>query len=68
MKRLLHLALVTAALTVLPYASPAEAAAGKPCLQEAIDSCNADFPGGGIYASALRGWCYIIRGGLCALE
>jgi hypothetical protein len=37
------------------------------CLIEAVDSCNADFGGAGnYYTVAIRGWCYMIRSGICA--
>ena len=38
------------------------------CLSEAVGSCNADFSGGGWIMAGIRGWCYVIRAGICAAE
>ncbi len=35
------------------------------CLREAIDSCNTDFPPSDKFGTAIRGWCYLIRTGMC---
>ena len=36
------------------------------CLIDAVASCNGDFGGNAnYYATAIRGWCYIIRAGIC---
>lgn len=36
------------------------------CLIEAVASCDEDFGGNSnYYTVAIRGWCYIIRSGLC---
>jgi hypothetical protein len=41
-------------------------AARADCLIEAVDSCNQDFGGSSnYYTVAIRGWCYIIRSGIC---
>lgn len=37
------------------------------CLIDAVESCNADFGGNSNYfTTSIRGWCYIIRSGMCA--
>jgi hypothetical protein len=37
------------------------------CLLEAVSSCNADFGGNSNYFTvAIRGWCFMIRDGICA--
>lgn len=38
------------------------------CLIDAVESCDNDFGGNSnYYAVAIRGWCYIIRSGLCGV-
>lgn len=65
MMRLLSAAALAAVVTILPNPVPADAAP-KPCLREAIDSCDADFPGETPEIIAIRGYCYMIRAALCA--
>ena len=38
------------------------------CVIDAVDSCNSDFGGsnGNYYTISIRGWCYLIRSGLCS--
>lgn len=37
------------------------------CLSEAVASCDADFGGNSNYFTvSIRGWCYMIRTGMCA--
>ncbi len=67
MKRFLTIAVFTAAVAMLPNPAPADAQGLKACLQEAVSSCRSDFPGAGVYESALRGWCYVIRSALCLI-
>jgi hypothetical protein len=55
---------------LLPHPLPAGAQDQKEsklrrCLQEAIASCDEDFGGETEYMVAIRGWCYMIRGGIC---
>lgn len=40
------------------------------CVIEAVESCDNDFGGSSnYYTIAIRGWCYIVRTGMCkALE
>ena len=41
-------------------------AARADCLIEAVESCNGDFGGStNYYTIAIRGWCYMIRAGIC---
>jgi hypothetical protein len=40
-------------------------AARADCLIEAVRSCNEDFPSTQKELVAIRGWCYLIRAGLC---
>jgi len=36
------------------------------CVIEAVDSCDRDFGGNSnYYTIAIRGWCYIVRSGIC---
>jgi hypothetical protein len=65
MRKLLSIVVVTGALGMLPHPVPADAAQSKSCLQNAVDSCDRDFPGGDRYTVAIRGWCYLIRTALC---
>jgi hypothetical protein len=36
------------------------------CLWEAISSCNADFGSVSDRLAGIRGWCYMIRWGMCS--
>lgn len=42
------------------------AVARADCLNEAIDSCNAEFSSLSDKLAGIRGWCYMIRWGWCA--
>lgn len=35
------------------------------CMGAAIKECDADFPVSDYYSVAIRGWCYLIRTGIC---
>lgn len=48
---------------VLVAATPAIARAS--CLTDSIGSCNADFPSSSDRLAGIRGWCYMIRWGMC---
>ena len=52
-------ALASGALLGTPRASSAS------CLTESVESCNADFPASQKELVAIRGWCYLIRSGIC---
>ena len=45
-------------------------AARADCVIDAVESCDRDFGGSSnYYTVAIRGWCYIVRTGMCkALE
>lgn len=61
MKRTLLVA-VLALGAILGSPRPARA----DCLIDSVASCNDDFGGNSnYYTIAIRGWCYIIRGGIC---
>ena len=40
------------------------------CLMDAVSSCNEDFgtANSNYYTISIRGWCYLIRAGLCAAD
>ena len=69
MKRLVVAALLAGGIAMLPNPTPADAQKGKldTCLHEAIESCDEDFDGNSIWVIAARGYCYIIRTGMCYL-
>lgn len=46
-------------------ASPGVARAS--CLLEAVHTCAAEFPASDWRMVAIRGWCYMIRSGVCKL-
>lgn len=50
---------------VLSLLAGTPAPARADCLNEAIASCNADFSGAGEKIVGTRGWCYMIRWGMC---
>lgn len=66
MKRLLLASMLVGSLGALPSSRPADAAAVD-CLVGSVNECNADFSPDSEYLIAIRGWCYIIRIGLCWL-
>lgn len=65
MKRIVASMAIVSAMLIFPSPRPADAQVATGCLDEAIASCDRDFPGGGIYESTIRGWCYIIRTAMC---
>ena len=59
-KTILATVLALGALLGSPRAARAD------CVIEAVESCNNDFGGANnYYTIAIRGWCYIVRTGLC---
>ncbi len=68
MRNVLGIVVLAGMLGLLSNPAPADAEDLDTCMQESIKSCDKDFPGGGLYSSSIRGWCYIIRTGMCALE
>lgn len=66
MKQLIASALLVGALGVLTNPPPADAQASfDKCLIAAVKSCDQDFAGGDPYTIAARGYCYLIRAGMC---
>lgn len=69
MKRLITMAGLLGALWVFPNPTTATAAtAAYGCLDEAIQSCDDEFGGNDRFTIAIRGWCYIIRTGICKAQ
>ena len=66
MKKLLTILLLAEALGALSSPAPADAAAVQTCLSESISSCDADFGGTTEKIIGIRGWCYMIRWGMCS--
>jgi hypothetical protein len=66
MKTLIASAVLAGAVALLPNPRPADAAEKlDKCLFEAIRSCDRDFGGFDPYTVAARGYCYMIRTGMC---
>jgi hypothetical protein len=72
MKQLIASAVLAGMVAMVPNASPADAKEKEDdrlakCLAEAITECDTDFDGDEIYVVAARGYCYMIRTGMCYL-
>ncbi|MGD8727314.1 MAG: hypothetical protein PVH40_06690 [Gemmatimonadales bacterium] len=68
MKQLMVSALLAGLVAMLPHPTPADAREDDrlaKCLAEAITECDRDFDGDEIYVVAARGYCYMIRTGMC---
>lgn len=68
MKRLMLTMAVVGTLGMAPAPVPADAAtaAAADCLVDSWHSCDSDFPSSSSEELiAIRGWCYLIRWGLC---
>ena len=67
MKRLMVAALLAGFLGLLPAPQPADAQESDTelCMREAIYTCDEDFDPDSELLVAVRGWCYMIRGGIC---
>lgn len=68
MKQLIASALLAGTVAMLPHPTPADAREKDKlatCLAEAIAECDEDFNGDEIYVIAARGYCYMIRTGMC---
>jgi hypothetical protein len=65
MKKLLAVLLLAGALGGLSDPAPADAAVLDECLNETIASCDNDFSGNTERDISIRGWCYMIRWGIC---
>lgn len=69
MKRLLTIAGLLGVLWVFPNPTTATAETTTDrCLDEAIRSCDDEFGGDDRFTIAIRGWCYIIRTGICKAQ
>jgi hypothetical protein len=66
MKTFITSAVLAGVVALLPNPQPADAIdrLGK-CLLEAVRSCDGDFAGNEPYTIAARGYCYMIRTGMC---
>lgn len=68
MKKLMLTMAVVGTLGMAPAPRPADAATAEDCLVYAWHSCDADFSSStSEKLIAIRGWCYLIRWGLCLL-
>ena len=68
MKQLIASALLAGTVAMLPNPTPADAREKDKlakCLAEAVTACDEDFTGDEIYVIAARGYCYMIRTGMC---
>lgn len=66
MHKLIASAVLAGVVALLPNPRPADAAEKlDKCLFEAIQSCDKDFAGFDPYTIAARGYCYMIRTGMC---
>jgi hypothetical protein len=68
MKQLIASALLGCTVAMLSHPTPADAREKDKlttCLTEAIAECDEDFSGDEIYVIAARGYCYMIRTGMC---
>ncbi len=65
MKRIVTTALLAGAFWVLPNPTPAGAETLQNCVDEAVASCDDEFGGDNFRTISVRGWCYMIRTGLC---
>ncbi len=64
--RKLMLAMVTVGtLGTMPAPRPADATVAVSCMDGVIAGCDEDFSTDNYYLIAIRGWCYMIRGGWC---
>lgn len=68
MRKLILAMATVGALGMAPAPVPADAATEGDCLLESYYSCSSEFPSSDTdKLIAIRGWCYLIRWGLCAL-
>lgn len=67
MKRLIMAVLLAGFMVLAPAPQPADAQATdlQRCLRGAIHTCDEDFDPDSEILVAVRGWCYMIRGGIC---
>ncbi|MEX0691063.1 MAG: hypothetical protein WD934_06140 [Gemmatimonadales bacterium] len=71
MTRFLGTLLVLGVTGLVAHPTPADAQTSDTehrlvkCMNEAVESCDEDFPSDGWRESAIRGWCYLIRTAMC---
>ncbi len=67
MKALMTSLLLAGAVAMVPNPQPADAQDDKlaKCLAEAVSTCDEEFEGWDPYMTAVRGYCYMIRTGMC---
>lgn len=67
MKQIITAMVMVGALGMLPNPTPADAGIFKlvKCMSESVKSCDRDFEGNSPEMVAIRGWCYMIRTGIC---
>lgn len=56
---------LVSALTLAGGVTPVRAMTVTQCAIQAVRDCDAQFPPGDRWATAIRGWCYIIHTGMC---
>ena len=57
---------LASALTLAGGVTPVRAATTlTKCMIQAVADCDARFPPGDRWSTAIRGWCYIINTGMC---
>jgi len=61
MKKFMLMLTLVGSLGLLPTPEPADATVVDSCVNEAIASCNEDFPSASDRLVGIRGWCYMIR-------
>ncbi len=67
MKKLILTMATVGALGMAPAPVPADAATAGDCLLDAYYSCSAESSAStSEYLIAIRGWCYLIRWGICS--
>jgi hypothetical protein len=67
MKALMTSLLLAGVVAILPNPQPADAQQDRlaGCMAEAITTCDDEFQGWDPYMTAIRGYCYMIRTGMC---
>jgi len=65
MRKLWMSLLLAGGLSALANPAPADAAAYEGCVDESVASCDQDFSSQAEFLVGIRGWCYMIRWGVC---
>lgn len=69
MRKLILTMATVGALGMAPAPVPADAAVADDCLLDSYYSCSSEFSAStSEYLIAIRGWCYLIRWGLCSIS